>query len=226
MNKKQAETFHTIVAKGVFVVKRARPDIQTTIAYLCTRVSKPTEGDWSKLVRLIKYLNGTKNMVVTLGADNLRVIKWYVDAAFAVHEDYKSHTGAIMTMGEGAITAISRKQRLNTKSSTTSELVGADDVSTMMLWTKLFLEEQGYVVEKNILYQDNKSTIPLENNGRKSIGKQSRALNVRYLFLTDQVNQGNLSIEYCPSGKMIGDYMSKPLQGAKFKEHRKDIMGL
>jgi len=60
----------------------------------------------------------------------------------------------------------------------TKELVGADDVSTMMLWTKLFMEEQGYPIKENILYQDNKSAILLEMYGRKSAGKQSRAINV------------------------------------------------
>ena len=77
--------------------------------------------------------------------------------------------------------------------------VGADDVSVMILWTKLFLEHQGYEVEKNILFQDNKSTILLETNGRKSAGKRSRALNIRYFFLTDQVEKGNLTPEYCPT---------------------------
>ena len=89
-----------------------------------------------------------------------------MDAYFAVHPDYKSHTGAVMSMGEGAIVSLSRKQRLNTKSSTTAELVGADDASTLILWTKLFLEEQSYDIEMNILYQDNKSAILLESNGR------------------------------------------------------------
>ena len=50
----------------------------------------------------------------------------------------------------------------------------------MMLRTKLFMEEQGYKIEGNVLYQDNKSAILLEKNGRKSMGKQSHALNVRY----------------------------------------------
>ena len=131
-----------------------------------------------------------------------------------------------MTFGEGAVQTISRKQKLNTRSSTESELVGADDASVMILWTKLFMEEQGYSVEKNILYQDNKSAILLELNGRRSAGKRSRALNVRYFFLTDQVEKGNLTIEYCPTDKMKGDYMTKPLQGNQFREHRKDIMGL
>ena len=213
------------MAKGLFVSKRARADIQPTIAGLCTRVKSPDESDWTKLTRMMKYLNGTKNKVLKLSADNLHVVKWYVDAAFAVHPDFKSHTGAVMTFGEGAVQNLSRKQKLNTKSSTNAELVGADDASVMILWTKQFLESQGYEVEKNILYQDNKSAILLEKNGRKSAGKRSRALNVRYFFLTDQVDHGNLTINYCPTAMMIADFHSKPLQGAKFQQFRKDILG-
>ena len=87
------------------------------------------------------------------------------------------------------------------------------------------IEAQGYEVTKNILYQDNKSSILLETNGRKSVGKRSRHLNVRYFFVTDQVEKGNLEIEYCPTDKMIGDFMTKPTQGKKFIEFRKDILG-
>jgi hypothetical protein len=141
-----------------------------------------------------------------------------VDAAFAVHPDFKSHTGGVMTFGGGAAQSISRKQKLNTRSSTESELVGADDLSVMILWTKLFMEEQGYKIVQNILCQDNKSTILLEENGKRSSSKRTRALNIRYFFLTDQVEKGNLSIEYCPTGDMIGDFMSKPLQGKLFKK--------
>ena len=92
------------------------------------------------MIRMMKYLNGTKDKVLTLGADNLRIIKCLIEASFGVHPDFKSHTGAVRTMGKGAIQSISRKQKLNTRSSTESELVGVDDVCTMVLWTKLFLE--------------------------------------------------------------------------------------
>ena len=225
LNKQKAEIFHTTVAKGLFLAKRARPDIQPTIAYLCTRVKEPDEGDWEKLIRLLRYLNGTQETKLVLSAEKLSVIKWFVDAAFAVHTDFKSHTGAVMTFGQGAVQSLSRKQKLNTKSSTDAELVGADDAAVMILWTMLFLEAQGYKVEKNVLYQDNKSAILLEINGKKSAGKRSRALNIRYFFLTDQVEKGNLTIEYCPTDEMIGDYMTKPLQGEKFRKFRKSIMG-
>jgi hypothetical protein len=95
----------------------------------------------------------------------------------------------------------------------------------MILWTKLFLKEQGYEVDRNVLYQDNKSAILLELNGRKSAGKRSRALNVRYFFLTDHVEKGNLQIEHCPTDSMLGDFMMKPLLGEKFRQFRKSILG-
>jgi hypothetical protein len=111
----------------------------------------------------------TRELKLTFSADNLHCIKWYVGASFAVHPDYKSHTGATMSYGDGdgAVQSISRKQKLNTRSSTESELVGVDHVSVMIPWTKLFLEEQGYDINSNILYQDNKSAILPETNGKK-----------------------------------------------------------
>ena len=87
-----------------------------------------------------------------------------------------------MTFGKGAVQSLSKKQKLNTRSSTEAKLVGADDVATQILWTKHFMEAQGYTIEDNILHQDNKSTILLQENGRESTGKWSRALNMRYFF--------------------------------------------
>ena len=225
LDKEMREKFHTIVAKGLYACKRARPDIHTAVANLTTRVRDPNEGDMKKLIRLLKYIKGTKKEKLTLSADNLHVMKWYVDSSFAEHPDFKSHTGATMTMGGVTPISTSCKQHLNTRSSTEAELVGVDDMSTMILWTKLFMEEQGYEVKKNILYQDNKSTILLEKNGKKSSGQRTRAINIRYFFMTDQIERGNLEVEYCPTREMIGDYMTKPLQGSLFRNFKKMIMG-
>ena len=74
LSKQQAEEFHTFVAKGLFLCKRARPDLHTTIAVLCTRVKKPNQDDWNKLVRLMKYCNGTRNDKLILSADDLHVL--------------------------------------------------------------------------------------------------------------------------------------------------------
>jgi hypothetical protein len=114
------------------------------------RVKGPNEADWAKLVRLMKYLNGTRELKLTLSADNLHCIKWYVDASFAVHPNYKSHTGATMSYGDGdgAVQSISRKQKLNTKSSTESELVGYDPMDKAVPRGTRIRHQQQHIVPR------------------------------------------------------------------------------
>eukprot|EP00980_Cylindrotheca_fusiformis_P025669 scaffold14401_cov140-Cylindrotheca_fusiformis.AAC.2 len=117
----------SIMAKLLFVSRRARPDIQVAISFLTSRVTKADRDDWKKLKRVLQYLNWTIDMPLTLSIDNLCVVKTWVDAAFATHDDMRSHTGGIISMGKGALYASSRRQKINMKSSTEAELVGAAD---------------------------------------------------------------------------------------------------
>ena len=171
-------------------------------------------------------MNGTRNLCLTLKASDLLNPEQYADLAFAVHPDMKSHTGGNMMLGKGSPHSISRKQKLNTKSSTESEVVGADDVLGDLLWSKNFMKAQGYEANKITLYQDNTSAILLEKNGRESAGKRSRHIDVRYFFIKDCIARGELEIKYCPTDEMIADFMTKPLQGTKFVKFRKLIMNL
>jgi hypothetical protein len=225
LDEDTAEFFHATVAKLLFLCKRGRPDIQTAIAFLCTRVQHPTRHDYNKLARVIKYLRATSKLVLRLGADNLNIIKWWVDASYGVHKDMRSHTGGTMSMGTGAVYSTSKKQKLNTKSSTEAELVGIDDVLPQALWTKYFMEAQGYGVS-TILNQDNQSTIKLSENGKASSGKGTRHINIRYFFITDRIARKDVAIQYCPTKEMVADYFTKPLQGALFYKFRDQIMGV
>ena len=65
LDKKMKQIFHTYVAKMLFVSKRGRPDIQVAIAFLSTRVTEPDTDDWKKLVRLMRYVNATLDLVLT-----------------------------------------------------------------------------------------------------------------------------------------------------------------
>ena len=89
----------------------------------------------------------------------------FVDAAYAVHNDMRSHTGGCLSMGHGLIHSKSSKQKLNTKSSTESEVVGASDYLPYLTWTRNFMEAQGFTFKQKIFYQDNQSAMRLEQNG-------------------------------------------------------------
>jgi hypothetical protein len=224
LNPETADLFHHLTAKLLFLCKRARPDIQTPVAFLTTRVTQPDIDDYKKLGRVIKYLRGTPHLALTLEADNAHVVKWWIDSSFAVHRDMRSHTGGTMSLGKGSVYSTSTRQKLNTKSSTEAELVGVDDVMPLVLWTRYFLEAQGYEVRENKVFQDNKSAILLEENGKRSSSRRTRHINIRYFFVTDRIQAKELTVEYCPTEDMIGDMFTKPLQGSKFRAFRDAVL--
>jgi hypothetical protein len=131
-----SQMFHTNTAKLLFLSKRARPDVQTAVAFLMTRVRSPDQDDYKKLARVMKYLRGSTEKTLTLEADSMHLVKWWVDGSFAVHHDMKSHTGATMSLGKGSVYSTSVQQRLNAKSSTEAELVRVDDIMPQVLWTR------------------------------------------------------------------------------------------
>ena len=186
----------------------------------------PTVEDWSKLIQLLHYLNRTKGLFATLQANDTTIVKWYGDASFAVQDQMQSHTGRVLMLGGGGIINVSWKQNLTAKSSAEAELIVADDLANSILWTKYFLEEQWYSVKNTILFQDNKSTMLLLNNGKASSSKRTHHLNIRYFFLLDWIANGKLRVKFCPTNDMVADYFTKPLQGENFCKFWKIIMNL
>ena len=137
LHEDKAQLFHHLVAKLLYLSRRSRQDIQTAVAFLCTRVQSPDTDDYKKLGKVMKYLRNTRRITLTMEAGN--GLKWWVDSSYAVHPYMRSHSGIFMTLGKGTAYAASNKQKLNTKSSMEAELVGIDDSMGQILWTRHFL---------------------------------------------------------------------------------------
>ena len=129
----------------------------------------------------------------------------------------QSHTGGAMTLSKEAIISQSTKQKLNIKISTEAELVSVEDMMPMILRVRYFLMAQGYNVEDNIIYQDNQSMMRLANNAKRSSGKQTHHINIKYFFVTDRILSKEMKVEYFTTDLMITDFYSKPLQGKMFR---------
>ena len=174
LSEEKRTAFHHTTAQALFLCKRTRPDIQPTVPFLCTRVKTADVDDWKKLLRMLKYLDDTADLELRLQADegDILVLQFYPDGSHAVHADMKGHTGSAMTLGKGSAINVSSKQKLNTKSSTETELVAADDVLDVALWATNFLKAQGYKCDVTV-YQDNTSAILLEKNGQESQSKRT-----------------------------------------------------
>jgi hypothetical protein len=134
LDEERALVFHHTVAQLLFMATWVRRDIQTAVAFLTTRVKSPDKDDWGKLKRVLKYLNGTKYLKLRLCVDNLGLLKWFVDVSHNTHWDCRGQGGAMFTMGQGATTSYSRKVKLNSRSSTETELLTSDMYMLEMLW--------------------------------------------------------------------------------------------
>ena len=162
---------------------------------------------------------------MTIGADDMTWMNVFIDAAYAVHPDMKSHTGGCIFFGRGAIMSKATKQKLNTCSSTEAELVGNSDFIPSAIYASLFLNAQGYDMQPSTVNQDNQSTMKLLTNGRASCSTKSRHIDIRYFFMKDRIDKGEFTVQYCPTELMIADFFSKPLQGSLFQRFSAVIMG-
>ena len=161
-----------------------------------------------------------------IGANSFNMLQTWVDASYAVHHDMRGHTGGLMSLGVGVFNQKSTKQKLNTKSSTETEVVGASDYLPYTIWTKRFLEAQGYKINTNVFYQDNQSAMKMEMNGKASCGEKSRHIDIRYFFIKDVIKREDIDIIHCSTKIMLADFYTKPLQGSLFRKMRDIIMGI
>ena len=215
--------FHSYVAKLLYLEKRVRPDLLVAVSYLTKRVNDPNICDMNKLHRVIKYLRYTKDKgIVIEGVKHLQV-EAFVDASHGVHDNFRGHTGATIRIGLGPVYSKSSGQKINTKSSAESELVGLSDSTGQVVWTRNFLIEQGYVLGPAVIYQDNQSTMALIKNG-KSNSDRTRHIAIRFFFVSDRVNNNEIKLEYLETGDMLADILTKPLQGELFRKLRDRLL--
>ena len=88
------------------------------------------------------------------------------------------------------------------------------------------MKYQDFKVKLNIIYQDNTSTMKLQNNGKLSAGKRTRHFDIKLFYISDLISRDEVEVRYCPTNDMIADYMTKPLVGTKLKRFRDLIMNI
>ena len=118
---------------------------------------------------------------------------------------------------------MSSKQKLVTRDSTEAELVALSDKCMNVLKCHDFLTEQAMDCGLPVLLQDNTSTIALvtKSNGQY----RTKYMRARQAFVKERVDAGEAEVQYLPTGRMLADIQTKPLQGALFRYMARRITG-
>jgi hypothetical protein len=221
----EQDWFRSNVAKLLYLGKRARPEILTATTFLATRAAKADTDDMGKLRRVIRYLRGSAGRGIRLRPGALGVnVRAYVDAAYGVHVDGKSHTGVSIVIGEaGPIFVRSSKQPIVAKSSTEAELIATSDSANQVFHVRNFIISQGYGDKPATIFQDNMSCMSLLAKG-KSTSMRTRHISIRYYWVKERVENGEAVITHMRSEAMgPANALTKPLVGSQFVEERRQL---
>lgn len=223
--KEEADWFHQNTAKLLYLCKRVRPECLTTVAFLATRVTKTDQEDLGKLRRVLRYISCTRGRGLCLRPGSLGIqVRAYIDAAYGVHQDCKSHTGCAIVIGDAGPTfVLSGKQSIVTKSSTEAEVVATSDSSSQAFHVRNFVIAQGHDDKPAMILQDNLSCMALIRKG-KSTAMRTRHIKIRYFWVTDRLKQGEGVMMHVSTEDMgPANILTKPLQGGQFLKERQAL---
>jgi hypothetical protein len=229
---KEKKWFHTTVACLIWIAMRIRGDLLFTTSVLSRKVQNPTIMDKQHLLRALGYLKRTRHIPLkleigkgniststdTTGSTNDVKLEVFVDAAYAIHDDYKSQTGSTMRAGKGCFNSRSKKQTITAKSSTGAETIAVSDIASPTIGISNFSRDLGTRIVPTI-YEDNMSTIKMIHNGKPN-ADHSRHINIRQFFISDIIKRGEIKLQYVKTEDQIADILTKPLQGLQFMKLR------
>ncbi len=149
----------------------------------------------------------------------------YVEAAFALHDDSKSHTGVVILLDNTMVYAASRKPKCVTKSPTEAELVGlTDNLGLIVLFHEFISFLVGKKVALPIAYQDSTSVVTLVTKGGGVV--RTKHLRVRMHLAKEQLEKKRLMIQHVKAEGMVADGASKPLEGEDYQNYHRVVQGI
>jgi len=206
-----------------------RPDLAATISIVSQYAAKPTQIHLNAAKRVLRYLKGSANYELCLGADprnttnssietydEILRLHGFSDASWGNDVDTrKSTTGYVFFLSDGVISWGSKKQSTVALSTTEAEYMALTEAAKEAIWLRRILSELGFTrQEPTVVYEDNQPAIALTNNpvhhGR------TKHIDIKHHFVRSRVESQEIRVEYVPTDEMVADVLTKPLSGPTF----------
>lgn len=211
--------YQKLIGCLIFLSTKTRPDIALSTSILASKVSNPTEMDWTEAKRILRYLKGTIDLKLKLGNTdkNRSKLFGYCDADWAGSSDRKSISGYLFKLFGGTISWASRKQTCVALSSTESEYVALAEGCQETIWLRRLLEDfNEKQSDPTVILEDNQSCLKVAGNEKFS--KRTKHIDTKFHFVKNYQEENITKYEYCPTEDMVADMLTKPLEAVKLKK--------
>lgn len=211
--------YASLIGGLLYVAVNTRPDIAVSVSILGRKTSNPSQADWIEAKRVLRYLKETMDFELVLGVDD-SPLHIYVDADWAGDSsDRKSTSGFLFRFAGGSISWSARKQTCVTLSSTEAEYVALTECCQEFRWVQRILEDFSVEIPSPVIvFEDNQGCI--KQSSSPSVGRRSKHIETKYHYVRELQQNGEIELRYCPTGEMVADMLTKPLQAVKLKLFR------
>jgi hypothetical protein len=207
--------YRQLIGSLMYLVN-TRPDLCFVVNTLSQFMVEPKHVHWVAAKHVLRYLCGTVEFGLSyIQGDGVKLVG-YSDADWAGSAvDRKSTSGCCFSLGSGAISWFSRKQKSVALSSAEAEYMAASLASCEAIWLrKLLMGLFDQELDTTVIHCDNQSCIKLSEN--PVFHDRSKHIEIRYHFIRDCVQKGTVKLQYVPTGEQIADILTKPLVKGKF----------
>ena len=164
---------------------------------------------------MLRYLQATPTHGIRFSGSGDGKLIGYSDADWVGDiESGRSTSGYVFVLNGGCISWRSKKQRTVALSSTEAEYMALSEATQEAVWLKAFMRELGEDTGGGALTvdEDNQGAIALAKN--PEFHKRTKHIDIRYHFVREKVEDGQVALEYCPTQDMLADLMTKPIAAA------------
>jgi len=211
--------YQSAVGSLLFLSTRTRPDIAYAVSNVARFCAEPTREHWTAVKRILRYLNGTRDLGLLYNKDSSKECIGYSDADWAGDlDDRKSTSGYIFQMGGAAISWRSKKQTCVALSTAEAEYMALASTAQEAIWIRQLLSDLKQKSPATVIYEDNQSTICMTKNPQ--FHGRAKHIDIKFHFVREQVSKGIIELKYCKTEDMIADIFTKGLNQLQFSKLR------
>jgi len=208
-----ATLYREIVGSLIYIMTGTRPDLCYVVTKLSQYMSKPTKAQLNAAKHVLKYLKGTMMYGLTFKKSNKSVqLKGFCDSDWGSSEDRKSISGYCFQLHKDGplISWKSKKQQTVALSSCEAEYMAITyAIQEAKFLRQIVSDLLGLKLKSVDLGVDNQGAINLAKNPVNH--QRSKHIDIRYHFIRDEVEKGNVNLFYVPTQQNPADIFTKPV---------------